>query len=249
VSTTPAPPPPAYSSPPPPPTAPTPGPPPPAYVERPKPPTTGLLAGLRLGPDFVTGGLNNGSFSMKDAFGTGFALGVQGGLRFARRLYIGAIYEHTFYAQGNGVGNIANYYGANPSDYGSGATNTPNITTFGNLVALDGAYISNPEGVGVTIDIALAYRSAGFSASDGSISATFSGEEAILGLGVWIRAAQSIVIIPRMDAGIGSFGNQSIECNPACTQNTGSSVAASQTHVIFFLGVGGFFNLDFGAKK
>ncbi len=236
--------------PPPPPGPPPPPPPPPVLYSR-----VGLLLGVRAGYDVMTGGLvpsggpNNGagSVSLNQAFSNGGSFGLQAGVRFQRRLYLGVIYEHEWGGAGSASSDLANYYTSNGFNASNGSSTQ--VSSFGNMVALDGGYISNPDGLGIVIDIALAYRAMGISAGNGSFSADYSGEELIVGGGVWIKAGQYVRIVPRIDIGLGTFGGQSITCQGSAQNcangDPGGSVNNAPIHAIIFLGVGGYFNLDF----
>jgi hypothetical protein len=82
---------------------------------------------------------------------------------------------------------------------------------------------------------------------------TVSGGEFQLGGGVFVRAGP-IGIVPKVSFGIGSFSSESYTIGPntgSCdigSGTSGSPCANSQTatHTFIFLGVGGFYMLDFG---
>jgi hypothetical protein len=229
---------------PPPPVAPPPPPeqPPPPFVreERPRPSQFGFLLGVRVGYDAMTGGFTQ-NIDLGQEISGGGVFGLQAGARFGRRGYVGLIYEHGFYKAGSGISDLAMSYGANfPGT---------KVTPSGNFFGLDLGYITNPDGFGVVLDAALAYRQIGISSADNSFSASYSGGELVLGGGLWFKAGPSVRIVPRIDIGIGSFGDQTVQCNGGpCMNNAGSSVSNPQTHAIVFLGFGGYFNIDFVKK-
>jgi hypothetical protein len=242
-----------------------PGPPPPPPPPRPVyyESRVGILAGARLGYDVMAGGLlpqsNNqnasgsqpGSVSLAQAFGNMFSLGVQAGVRFNRRLYLGVYYDHGFGGGGSNTSDLAEWYSSTGLSSSSGSSST-SVTAHGNRVALDGAYISNPDGIGIILDIAVAYRELGLAASNKAFSADYTGGEVIFGGGLWIKAGQSVRIVPRVDLALGSFGNQSVTCNSSagCDINSGSGgISNAPLHVTLFAGIGGYFNLDFVSRR
>jgi hypothetical protein len=239
----------------PPPPPPGPPPPPPVYMLESK---LGILAGVRAGYDVMAGGLlpqpasGGNSVSLSQAFGNAVSFGLQAGLRFQRRLYLGVIYDHAWGGAGSSSTALANYYTANGFTSPSNGSSSTQVSSNGNMIGIDGGYISNPDGLGIVLDIALAYRAIGMSASNGTFSASYNGAELIVGGGVWIKAGQYIRIVPRIDIALGTFGSQSIKCNgdPGnCTGgDPGTSVSSAPIHAVVFLGLGGYFNLDFGRR-
>ena len=229
--------------------SPPPGPPgePPRYGrERPPPPpsgpTGGFLFGARLGYDVLGGdlapaasGSAGNNLKVSDVFTNGVGFGLQAGFRFARKGYIGALFEHGF-------------YGVNQTS--SGFPNGTSVTASGNMVGAEIGYISNPEGVGVILDVGVGYRWLGVSATDttgAKLDTTYSGGEFLLGGGIWIKAGNSLRIVPRLDLGIGSFSNSTTLTDLSGATQT-NSTPGSVTHAIAFFGVSGDFNIDFGKK-
>jgi hypothetical protein len=213
----------------------------------------GFIGGVRAGYDVMAGGLlpsggtNGGSVSLNQAFGNGGVFGLQAGLRFQRRLFLSAVYEHEWGGGGSNTTNLATYYNSTGFTPTSSSSSSTSITTHDNLIALDGAYISNPDGLGIILDIAIAYRAMGLSASNQTFSASYSGAEVILGGGMWIPVGHSVRLVPRIDIAFGEFGSQSITCQGGCSVgDPGGSISSPPLHIVVFLGLGGYFNLDFG---
>jgi hypothetical protein len=245
------------NAPPPPPPGPPPPPPPPLVLES----RLGFLAGVRAGYDVMTGGLlpsggpnSAGSVSLNQAFSNAVSFGLQAGIRFQRRLYLGVIYDHAWGGAGSSSTSLADYYTTSGFTSANGSSSTQ-VSTNGNMIGIDGGYISNPDGLGIVLDIALAYRAIGLSSANNTFSASYNGAELIVGGGLWIKAGQYIRLVPRVDIALGTFGSQSIKCNgdPGLCMNSvggdpGTSVPSAPIHAIVFLGVGGYFNLDFARR-
>jgi len=225
---------------------------------KPKPPGASWLLGVRAGINLMGGGLlptnsnanasNTNSISLSDAFATGGVFGLQGGIRFARNFYAGVIYEHTFAGGGGNTTSLPNYYTGQQTGFGPNGTS---VSTYGNMIAADLGYISNPDGVGIVLDVAAAYRVIGLTTSNNAFSASYNGPEIILGGGIWIAAGPNVRIVPRLDLGIGSFGGEgvSVQCPTGGCSNSTTSIANAPTHVIAFLGLGGYWNLNLCHKE
>jgi hypothetical protein len=218
--------------------------------------STSLLVGARLGVMFPAGTLRGGSTAvtaggtslstnstpMSDVVSTGAALGIEGGIRFARRFYAGLGFEHGFYGKGDKVDTVTG---------GSGTTADVTTTISSNLFDVRVAYISNPDGVGFYGEIGVGYRwLIGTQEANGtSISSVLRGGELGLGAGMFIKAGNSLRIIPKVNFGVGSFSKADATCSGnGCGAITTASSDINDTglHTFIFLGVGGYYNLDFG---
>ena len=206
--------------------------------------TMGLLLGARAGVMFPTGtiekGINGGpDTSMSDKVSTGGALGFEGNLRFARHFMIGLGFEHGFYGKGDNV----------DTNVGPAGTNV-STTISSNLVDIHVGYISNPDGLGFYGELGLGYRwligSTSFGGTDAST--VYNGGELSLGAGIFIKAGNSLRIIPKVNFGIGQFSTADTSCSGTlCSGNTTASLSLEQAfHTFIFLGVGGFYNIDLG---
>lgn len=215
--------------------------------ERPKPSSAGFLAGVRAGAGIPAGDLQKtsttGTLKMGDVATPGLALGLDVGFRVATKLIIGVMYEFGTYGQADKV-----KQNASPSD---------TITTSQTSSLVNGylGFTSNPEGTGFYGEVGFGYRwfsqstkivTAAGATSEGTTTAR--GTEFDFGLGVWVAAAPWLRIIPKVSVGIGSFSDVD---NGATSASLTSDARA--THTFVFLGVNGFYNLDFGksdqAKK
>jgi hypothetical protein len=215
--------------------------------------STGLLLGARAGVMFpagsldggsstsVTGGggtIGTGSTPMSDYVSTGAAIGLEGMLRFARRFAVGLGFEHGFYGKGDKLANLI-----------SGSNVTTTVSS--NLFDVRAAFISNPDGVGFYGELGIGYRWLIGTVESGStsISAVDRGGELNIGAGAYIKAGNSIRIIPKVNFGIGAFTKADSTCTGTCAGFTGQSgqdVSNTATHTFIFLGVGGYYNLDLG---
>ncbi len=210
-----------------------------------KPPSASFLAGVRAGADLFAGSLAgggpNGDVKLSDVAGPGPAFGLEAGVRFARKGYVGLFYEHAFL----GAGNL--------DTSGTNLLPGTTITNSGNAIGATIGFITNPDGFGVLFDGSLAYRWLIFTEQPSgaqSTSYTFGGAELMVGMGLWIKVGSAFRIVPRADVGFGSFSNQSCSGDPAfCPPSLSSTVPNTAGHVFAFLGVGGYFNVDFGKKQ
>ncbi len=226
-----------------------------------KPSQMGLMLGVRLGVMFPTGTLlkqntvsstsvGTSDVAMSDVATTGGAGAIEGGLRFARRFYIGIGFEHGFYGKGDKVGDFNGT---------AGAAGTSSTTVASNLVDLRVALITNPEGVGFYGELGLGYRWLSLSNdfTSGALSASTtqvaSGGEFEAGAGIHIRAGKSLRIIPKVSFGLGAFNKLSQTCTASggAVCNGGDTTTDIQNtgfHTFVFLGLGGYFNIDFDKK-
>jgi hypothetical protein len=160
--------------------APAPAPPPetPAVVTPPGPPEsrTGFFVGPRLGAVYPGAGGVIGS-----DVATGFTLGGELSLRFARRLFLGAVFDHGFLATG------------------SNATN-PSATFSTTGIDAEFGVITNPDHVAAVFDFGGGYR-----VLEGSDGTSVTSPEAILGIGLWIPTGHVARLVPRIDGTFGSF--------------------------------------------
>jgi hypothetical protein len=200
-----------------------------------------------VGVMFPTGAIgtvpNLGDRTMADYVGTGAAIGVEGGIRFARHLFAGLGFEHGAYGKGDK---------ANEHLIGDITT-----TVSSNLLDARFAYISNADGVGLYAEVGIGYRwllvsneVAGPVLNRNSTSSTFRGGELELGAGAYIKAGNYVRFIPKVSFGIGTFGKQDYSCSGTGTQcgtlgDTTNDVTTA-THTFIFLGLGGYYNYELG---
>ncbi len=140
---------------------------------------TGLFWALRLGavyPD-VSGGPGG-------VLATGFSLGGEVNLRFARRFFVGAVVDHGF--------------------LGTSASSGPSYSTT-NVDAVLGI-VTNPDRFGVLFQVGVGYR--GLSGSDGT---SLTAPEGTIGIGMWIPIGHRVRLVPRIDTSLGSFSGSNGE--------------------------------------
>lgn len=200
-------------------------PPPPPPIEEPQPPPkkskSGLLLGAHAGALFPGGDLPlapGSTIDITTVSSAGPAFGIDGGLRFARRFYLGLTLEHASLGAGSAVSSSA--------DVSSSAT----------LVAAMLGYMFNPDRVSLYGEVGLGGRFYNFSSGAGGTSNSYSAAELELGAGIWLPIGKSLRLLPKVDLGAGSF-------TPPGT--SASSSTAKTSHLFTMLGVGGYYSSDF----
>jgi hypothetical protein len=155
----------------------------------------------------------------------GFAFGLDGGVRFARRWYVGLTLDRAVFSGGS-ASDLA----------GAGVTHaTSNTTQLGIILS----FIGNPDHVSFYGEVGLGERwfDVHEITKQGAVdppNRLYEGGELMLGLGVWIPAGRSFRLLPKLTAGLGSLGSGN--------SNTNSSYDAFATFVM--LGMAGFYNVD-----
>jgi hypothetical protein len=227
----PPPPPPGGAPPPPPPPYGSPGtpPPPPPVVMEGAPQAIrersnlGILIGAHLGAVAPSGriptanGPNGSMEDLNNVSAGGLGVGIDGGLRFARRWYVGVSYDHTAYS---------------PTSTNPELTNAQSHSdTFG----LDFAFIVNPDRVSFYATLGLQTRIYTLAAS-GINTETYTSGELLAGVGLWIPIGHWFRLLPELTGGFGSFGV------PGDVNNTNGLGEAG--HGFFTLGLVGYYNID-----
>ncbi len=206
---------------------------PPPYDAKKEPdarPRTSLMLGLRLGAAIPSGDmpLSNGT---KPAFGnygkTGVGLGLEGKLRFARVVYVGALLQ----ANGYGDGSLK----ASQPDTGKAG---------GGIVAGTLGWISNPDGFGVVLNGGLGYRWVNVTrtadSGTGTVEDSAGGGALQLGFGLFIRAGSVFRIVPKVEVNMGSIQAEKAAANQA---------AAKTSFADFFIGLTGDFDIALDKGK
>ena len=197
-------------------------PPPPSYYVPAKPPESrmGLFFGPRLGVIVPEGDSN-----LTNEVTAGFSVGGEVDLRFARRLFVGAVVEHGF------LGTSSNLSNASLGGSGAPSFSTTNADfTFGVLTSPDhfGALFEVGAGYRVlTASASASVNSLGFSAP---VSSSASSGEFLLGAGLWIPTGRYFRIVPRLDATVGSLS---------------SSGGPSEGYAMITFNLAGYFNINF----
>jgi hypothetical protein len=208
-------------------------PPPPAIVDANAPgdvhkrPRVALLVGAHLGLELPAGQIpqpaSGTAINMTDESGGGLAYALDAGVRFARYGYVGLTLEHA------GLGG-----GKNPTSISPGAGDlSSNTTSFGAVVGV----IGNPDRVSFFGELGFQARWYSLSWTDSTgakQSASYSGAELLLGMGIWIPAGRVLRLLPEVTGGIGSFET------PNNTQSTDNTPG----HGFVMLGLAGLFNID-----
>jgi hypothetical protein len=148
----------------------------------------------------------------------GFAYGVDGGIRFARQLYVGLELEHANMGNGSKL-----------------SLDVDGVSS--NSTALDAVlgFIVDPDRPSFYVEVSAGVRWLHISETDasGPKSTTLGAGELGLGAGVWIPAGRNFAMLPKVSLSGGSFSGSS---------DSGSS---SAQHVFVMVGVAGFFTTDF----
>lgn len=205
---------------------------PPPYEEKPRPPDlrsrTSIFIGPRLGVAIPTGNyVPDGGLSidMDKIAKTGGALGVEAGIRFARIFYFSAVLEGAKY----GEATFANVkYSASSFLFGG---------KFGIL--------TNPDGFAFMGDIGIGYRKFSVDGTAGgrTESSDASSPEFLLGLGMHFKAGKILRLVPKLDVGAGSFGDDRVTSG-GITSSTGD-----RSHAFVTIGLGGFFDIDLDKRS
>jgi hypothetical protein len=208
---------------------------PPPYTPPPPPPITdkdlalaagpsrtGLLLGGHIGLELGGGAFPVGAGVNVDASAVarvGLAYGLEGGLRFGRRWYVGLVLEH------------AELGGATQAPVTQASTSTT-------LLAVVLGFIANPDRTSFYGEIGAANRWLTFTESLGTNGPTqttsYSNGELTFGLGVWLPIGRAVRLLPKVTLGLGAFDAPAADLN-----------ASSTWHSFAMLGISGFYNLDF----
>jgi hypothetical protein len=211
-------------------------PPPPPYespfVPPPRPPQNrSILLGVHLAGTFPVGTVptdteRGTSTDIGNASLGGLALGLDAGVRLARRWYLGATVEHATLGSGHGTDKIS-------ATYASDSSNT-------SLLEVVAGFIANPDKPSFFGELAAGIRWYTLVVSPGNLSATNShdlhqadvGPELTLGGGLWIPAGRNVRLLPELTAGFGTF------------QTFGGDQGLAG-HAFITIGLAGFYNADF----
>ena len=204
---------------------------------------TGLLFGLHLGIEGVTGPVpapnTIGSVDAGDVSGGGVAFGLDGGLRFARHWYVGLTLDRAVLNSGDSS-SLQTELGQSNVNFVSNASST--TTQLGVILAI----IANPDRVSFYGELGLAER--WFDVRETTTVTTaesrklYTGGEFTVGLGVWIPLGRYFRLLPKFTLGLGSLGSGDTGTSSGSgnAQNSGYHAFAT----FGMLGVAGFYNLD-----
>ncbi|WP_394848388.1 hypothetical protein LZC95_13120 [Pendulispora brunnea] len=199
---------------------------PPVYQEpeRPRPADlrsrTSFFIGPRISAALPAGKYvseTGGVLSMGDVANPGAALGAEAGIRFARLFYFSLLLEGAKYGEvkKNGI----KYEGS----------------SF--LAAGKFGIITNPDGFAFLADLGIGYRSFSVDASSASTKQSDSASSAdfLLGVGMHFKAGKILRLIPKIEVGLGTFGDSKINA-------TNSSDSTS--HALWTIGLAGYFDIN-----
>jgi hypothetical protein len=189
-----------------------------------------VLVGVHVGGTFPAGTVptnvgNQTSTDMANASLGGVALGLDAGVRLARRWYVGAMVEHATLGEGHGVASVKPGYTSDKSDT--------------SLLEFVLGFVANPDKPSFFGELGAGCRwysltvSGAAGAKDSAQNET--GPELTLGGGIWIPAAKSVRLLPELTAGIGTFR----------TYRGDVPDGPLAGHVFISVGLAGLFNADF----
>ncbi len=192
----------------------------------------GFLFGLHLGIEGAGGQVpapnTTGSVDVGDVGASGFAWGLDGGLRFARHWYVGLTLDRA---------TLSGNAGSFQKDTGSSVSNVNSSTTqLGVVIAL----IGNPDRVSFYGELGLAERwfdvRETSTMTSGEIRKLYEGGEFTLGIGIWIPAGRHFRILPKFTLGLGTLSSGDGSGGPASPYTSFATFG--------MLGVAGFYNID-----
>jgi hypothetical protein len=213
--------------------------------------STGIMVGPTIGL-LAPGGAFASNSSISPLIGGGVALGLEGGVRFAKRWYIGLVYTHGVHGKGTSIDGFG-------SQVPSGDSLTTNANS--NYIGLDFVYISNPDGVAFYGELGLGYRSlnAEYQTATTDASHSYTGGEGLLGVGIHVKVSEWFRMVPKLTIAAGQFSKYDcsqtgpdaglpggLACN-AGPSAPGSNITNTDTHSFALLGITGYF--DFARKR
>ena len=204
---------------------------------RPEDSRFGFILGGRGGVN-VLGGSLDGPTAIKNNLGIGGSVAVEGGVRFARRLYLGATFEYAGYSGGT----------LDSSRFASSDQVTQSANS--EYVGVDLGLMSNPTSLaGFYGEVGVGYRLLNYSASDtdGAVadSFNFGGVEGQVGAGMTLRAGRSLLFIPKVDVNFGSFSVLSSSCAASGCKTLAQSTDANPFHTAILLALGVYYDKDY----
>jgi hypothetical protein len=221
---------------------------------KPKAASSGLLVGIRLGADLPAGdlatpsGVGSSALKISERASTGFGFGIEGGFRVATKLVLGADWQFAGYGQS--------------ADYRRSFSSNQTVTSsqYSNYLGGIVGFVSNPDGTAFYGSLGVGYRwftqktevlTAGTRTTERAD--TLGGVEFGVTMGVWFKAAPWLRLVPKASAHVGSFSENNCTgtgCGVQAGFITPGTIASSDrsTHVFIFVGLAGYFNMDFGQK-
>jgi hypothetical protein len=201
------------------------------------PTSSGMLFGIRAGA-FVPAGEIGKNANFSDYATTGGGGGVDVDLRLARMLLIGATFEFASLGAPKSIPNVVGNFDA-----------TATTSYFGINLGI----VPNIDHVSFIGDLGLGSRTAkqSLKGSTGTQDTSLTGLDFTFGAGVSIPAGP-IRIVPKISVSVGSFSSADVTASGAgstTVSRSGSIDSNSRgTHTVVFLGLAGYYSLDFGSK-
>jgi len=199
----------------------------PARAEQPSPesapevesvPTSGFWAGARLGLFMPYGALYSNqalvTTPFQDVATAGPAMEFDLGGRFARHFVAYALIEHAF------LGRSRSTAWTEPHGGQSGASTQ--------AIGIGLRWESNPAGLGIAADVALAYRWFNVRWNDGTTVKMYGPGDVRIGFGAAWRVARNVTIAPMMMASSGTFAYRTLD-GEKLGDSTGSYVSLALT--------------------
>ncbi len=190
----------------------------------------GVLLGLHLGFEAVGGSVPTptapGGVDPSNVGSGGLALGLDGGLRFARHWYVGLTFDRAALSHGN-HDDLSGVAGASSS-----------TTELGILIAL----IANPDRVSFYGELGLADRwfDVRETVNNATVSQLYTGGEFTLGIGIWIPVGRSFRLLPKFTLGLGSLSEDAKDSRVL----SGAAASYGAFSTFGMLGLAGFYNID-----
>ncbi|HWL85545.1 MAG TPA: hypothetical protein VNO21_07065 [Polyangiaceae bacterium] len=201
--------------------------------QQPRPPDlrsrTSIFFGPRLGLAIPAGNYvanNVAAVSMSEIAKPGGDIGIEGGIRFARIFYFSLLLEYAKYGD----------------QTTSSGTASVTYSTKSSLLGGKFGIITNPNGFAFLADIGAGYREFSLDAVPSSANPRHSSAntaEFLVGVGLHFKAGKYIRLVPKVEAGFGSFGNSNVSSTAGAFSNDQSG-----SHSLWTIGLAGYFDID-----
>jgi hypothetical protein len=194
------------------------------------PTSAGMLIGGRAGVFIPAGDITLNS-PISEYAATGGGAGLDLYFRLAKMMLLGGTVEYGSLGTPSQLPNVPR---------GVTVDATAQTTYFGATLGI----IPNVDKVSFIGDLGIGSRAASRSLKSASFNSdtTLRGLEFLFGVGVSIPAGP-VRLVPKINITVGSFSSASTNNIDAEINPNGRAV-----HAVFFIGLGGFYSLDFGAK-
>ncbi len=207
---------------------------------KPGPTSMGLVFGVRggiiiPGGEFSKDGAAGRTLDMNEFAKLGGGGGIDVYLRLVRMLLLGATFEYGSLGPGT------------PSVSGAAPLTVSSVST--TYIGVNLGILPNVDRVSFIGDIGIGSRAISATFQQGGVTSEQSakGLEYTIGAGISIPVGP-IRLVPRLNLGLGSFS--SVDDKRGGPQTASGDIPSSnrQTHAFVFLGLAGYYSLDFGKK-